>query len=439
MSLLFSKLREISVFLYTLVFLLIFNLYFNLNYSWYGVSLILRVYIFLLSFYLIFIFASIDIDELKNDYSNKFGKKGNLLLFIETRIIPFLLIYLITIVFTLIDEIRAVDWPWDPFLRSLNGRYSNNMIYPWLLLVIFRLKKKSVITIPLFISLLVIYGISDKLIYSLVDYGIVISGIKFFKIFIFMFFIIYEFINTIPKRVIISLIITVFISIMNVSIFSAVFKYSEKQSFQKKEAGYVLLRMGYTYPLEELTDLALKSKSHGSLEKLFSLSKQYKIELNYSKNEWENLLFSGSAKKADIISGYIINKNFDFSYEKIISFAEQKTKDVENSPENAKNFILLSARYITGHENDLLDRIKKSNKKFKLWGMQVLAENKSIEAIPLLIAYTTEIDETIADGAYDALKTITEMDPAAAFDKNINDPDIIEIFKKYFLKYSQKQ
>ena len=438
MRLLFSKLREISVFLYTLIFLLIFNLYFNLNYSWYGVSLILRVYIFLLSFYLIFIFASIDIDELKNDYLNKYGKKRNILLFIETRVIPFLLIFLITVIFTFIDEIRAVDWPWDPFLKLLNGRYSNNLIYPWLLLVILRLKKKPIITIPLFISLLLIYGSGDKIIYSLIDYSIIISGIKFLKILIFMFFIVFEFINTIPKSAIISLIITICISITNVSIFSTIFKYSEEKSYQKKETGYILLRMGYTYPLEKLTDIVIKLKNYGLLKNLLSLSEKNDIKLKYSKDEWEQLLFSGSVEKADIISGYIINKNIDLQYEKIISFAELKSKDKQNSPENAKNFILLTSQYLSGHEKNLLNRIKSSNKKFKLWGMQVLAENKSIEAIPLLIVYTTDIDETIAEGAYNALKSITEMDPAAAFDKSKNDPDIIEIFKKYYLKYSQK-
>ena len=436
MTLLFSKLREISVFIYTLILLLIFNLYFNLNYSWYGVSLILRVYLFVLSFYLIFIFASLDILELKNQYREKFGGKGYLILFLETRIAPFLLIYLFLILFTIIDYIRIQDWPWNPVLSLLNGRYSNTIIYSWLLLIILRLKKKLSITIPLFISILFIYGALDKVIYSVLDSGIAISGIKFFKILIFLFFLIIEFFNNIPKCTIISLILTLCIFFSNVSIFSVIFKYSEAQSFQSKESGLYLLRMGYTYPLGKLTNLVFKSKDYDLLGKLLSISDRYNIEIKYSKNEWDHLLFSGSVENADVISGYILNKNFDFSYEKIISFAEQQSKNELSSLENATNFILLSSRYFIGHENDFLDRIKKANKKFKLWGMRILAENKSIESIPLLITFTTDIDETIANNSYNALKIITAMDPAATLDKNKNDPDIIEIFKKYYLKYS---
>jgi hypothetical protein len=433
-----SKLKEISVFIYTLIFLLIFNLYFNLNYNWYGVSLILRVYIFVFSIYLVFIFTSVDLTPLKIDYANKFGKKGNYLLFFEIRILPFLLIYLITVIFTFIDQIRTANWPWDPVLSLLNGRYSNNLIYSWMILIILKLKKKPSITIPLFIGLLLVYGALDKVIYSIIDSGAAISGIKLLKIIIFLFFILAEFIDNIIKRIVFSLIASSLIFISVVSSFTLIFKNSES-SFQNRESGLYLLRMGYTFPLGKLTNSALKSKHYDILEKLFTLSNRYNIEIKYSKKEWEQFLFSGPVEKADIVSGYILNKNLSFTYEKIISYAEQQAKDELSDLENAENFIQLSSPYFIGHEKEFLERMKKSNKKFKLWGMHILEENKSIESMPLLISFTTNIDETIADTAYNTLKIITAMDPVIALDKDKKDPDTIEIFKKYYLKYSHNR
>ena len=136
---------------------------------------------------------------------------------------------------------------------------------------------------------------------------------------------------------------------------------------------------------------------------------------------------AGKAREIDV----------NFTYENIISYAEQKSKVQNENLENANNFIKLSAKYYNGNEKDLFKRLKDSNKTFKLWGISILAENKSIESIPLLLDFIIDIDAELADRAYNALKTITGMDPGAALDKRINDPDIIAIFKEYYLMHSQ--
>jgi hypothetical protein len=430
-----SKLRELSVFIYTLIFLLIFNLYFNLNYSWYGVSLILRVYIFVFSIYLVFNFTSVDIARLKFDYANKFGRKGKFILFFEIRIFPFLLIYFITFIFTFIDQIRAFNWPWDPVLSLLNGRYSNNVIYSWMMLITLKLKKKPRIAIPLFIGLLLIYGAMDKVIYSIIENGILISGIKLLKIIIFLFFLFAEFIDNITRKIFITLTASLLIYFSIAGSFLLIYKNSG-DSFQGRESGLYLLRMGYPFTFEKLADMALKSKNYDLIGRLSTFSNLYNIEIQYSKNEWEQLLFYGSVENADIVAGYILNKNYNFSFEQLISYAEQQSKEESGNLENARNYLHLSSPYFPGHEKDFFKRMKNANNKFKLWGMRILEENKSIESIPLLISFITSIDEKIANSAYNTLKIITAMDPVIALDKGKNDPDTIEIFKKYYLKYS---
>jgi len=56
----------------------------------------------------------------------------------------------------------------------------------------------------------------------------------------------------------------------------------------------------------------------------------------------------------------------------------------------------------------------------------------------LLLTFVVDMDETISDSDYNALKIITEMDPASVLDKGKNDPETIAIFKKYYMKYSKK-
>lgn len=434
MTLLISKFREISVFIYVLLFLLIFNLIFNRIYNWSGVSLIVRIYLLVLSFYLIFIFASIDINNFRTEYFNKFGKVGIFILFLETRIVPFAFIYLITVLFTLIDQIRVVNWPWQPILSLLNGRYSNNILYAWLLLIILKLKKKPGITILLFISIFTIYGILDKFIGSLMDGGLEISALKLLKIVIFLFFLFSEFFYDLSKRIVVSSLLSVVIFFSIMSTFALVHKYSDINSFQRKEAGLLLIRMGFTYPLDNLKDEIVKSSDHILLNNVLSLSEGNGIEINYSNEEWEKLLFSGSVDMADIISGYIMNKDIKISYEKIVYYAEQKSKNELSELPNKEKFIKLSSKYILKNEKDFLERIIKTNKTFKLWGMRILTENKSIESITLLLNMLTDIDEAISDMAYNSLKNITGIDPAASLDKKKNDPDTIAIFKKYYLE-----
>lgn len=435
MTLLISKFREISVFIYVLLFLLIFNLIFNRFYNWSGVSLIVRIYLLVLSFYLIFIFASIDINNYRTEYFNKFGKLGNFILFLEIRIVPFAFIYLITVLFTLIDQIRVVNWPWQPVLSLLNGRYSNNILYAWLLLIILKLKKKPGITILLFISIFTVYGISDKIIVTLLDGGLEIAALKTLKIAIFLFFLFSEYFYDLSKRIAVSSMLSVAIFFFIVSTFALVHKYSDFNSFQRKEAGLLLIRMGFTYPLDNLKDEIVKSPDHILFSNVLSLSEGNGIEINYSNEEWEKLLFSGSVDMADIISGYILNKDIKISYEKIIYYAEQKSKNEVSELPNKDKFIKLSSKYILKNEKDFFERTIKANKIFKLWGMRILTENKSTESIPLLLNMLTDIDEAISDMAYNSLKNITGIDPAASLDKKKNDPDTIAIFKKYYLKH----
>jgi hypothetical protein len=440
MPLLFSKLKEISVFIYTLILLLIFNLYFNLNFNWPGISSIVRIYTIIFSFYLIYIFASLDLSSLKEDYISKFGRKGKILLFIEIRVMPFLIIYLITILFTLIAEIKNLERPLIQLLSLLNGRHSNNIIYSWLLLIILRIKKSPGITIPLWISIFIIYGVLDWWLFSTINSGIIISFIKIIKIIIFLLLLLSEFFDDKKKCVISSLITGIIFFIISVGSFFSIFKFSDRISVHSKEAGLILLKMGITYPLDQLKQTALDATDTKLLNDLLLLSDESgNKQITYTNKQWEHLLFSGSANTADNISRYLLNQKINLSYERIMAYAESKSKEESGNLYQLNNFVKLAARCSAGHEKDLLYRLKKYDKNRRLLAIRILSENKTIESIPVLLIYLTDIDDKLANRAYDALKNIADMDPAAVLEKRRNDPDIIALLKEYYFKYSKNR
>jgi hypothetical protein len=327
MSILIAQIRKISTFVYILIFLLVFNLFFNLNYKWDGISFIVRSYLFVFSFYLIFNCADVKINSLKENYIGRFGKKGELLLFIEARVLPFLFIYLITTIFTLIDYIQFSHWPYKPLLALLDGRYSNILIYSLFLLMILKIKRGPNITIPLFLIVSVLYFFIDKFMYSFSGSGFIISLYKISKFILFIFFLLYEFFYSGRRLVMIvlsSISLGFVLYLLIFSIFVGVFRHSRGTSYYKQRAGMVLLKLGFSFPLNELKDFVLETYDVGFFKKLLNYSIRYDISLEYDDHEWEKLLFSSSLKMTDMISGYILYKNIELSYEKIIDYAKIK-------------------------------------------------------------------------------------------------------------------
>ncbi len=438
MSILIEQIRKISTFVYILIFLLIFNLFFNLNYKWDGISFIVRSYLFVFSFYLIFNCADIKINSLKESYIERFGKKGELLLFLEARVLPFLFIYLITIIFTLIDYIQVSHWPDKPLLALLDGRYSNTLIYSLFLLLILKIKRGPNITIPLFLIVSVLYFFIDKFMYSFSGSGLIISLFKISKFILFIFFLLYEFFYYSWKRLVLIVLSSIGLGFvlyfLIFSIFVGVFRHSRGTSYHKQRAGMLLLKLGFSFPLNELKDSVLETYDVRLFKKLLKYSIRYDLSLEYDDHEWEKLLFSRSLKMTDMISGYILYKNIDLSYERIIDYAERESLRANTELPEASNFIKIASRYIGDHQTDFVARIKRQNKTFKLWGMAVLGEQKKIESIPLLLEYLTDIDSNISEGAYLALRNITGLDPKEEMDKRIIDPQVYIIFRDFYIQ-----
>ncbi|MGV7929484.1 MAG: hypothetical protein AB2L13_11365 [Spirochaetota bacterium] len=441
MSLLSSRLRSIAVFIYVLLFLLALNLYFNMNYSWEGISLIVRIYIFIFSFYLVFTFSSINIDLFENMYRERFGPPGEQILFLEARVAPLLLLYFIIIIFTLIAGVNRPDWPWAPVIEVLNGRYSNLVVYSLFLLFVLKLRRDPFVTIPLFLGMCVFYFYLDMAVDSFATGGAIVHVLMIGKFIIFFFFLFVEFFaRRNPLKLLgTAIVVSLFAYLLSLGAYRLIFVSSPDLSYQKRESGLQLLRLGFTSPLADLKTQVMRNPDREFFRTLLLFAREYRVDMEFSEKEWESLLFSGSAEMADLISEHVMNRNLPLSYERLIAFALEKSGRSDSGLQNATSFTRIAARYIPGNEPDFKSRIRSSGKEFARWGLAALGELADVENVPFLVEYLANTDFALAEIAYTSLQKITRLDPRANLNRRINDPEVMAVFRDYYLQNRKAQ
>ncbi|MCU0844136.1 MAG: hypothetical protein MUC76_04340 [Spirochaetes bacterium] len=436
MSLLSTRLRNIAVFIYVLLFLLALNLYFNMNYSWEGITLIVRIYIYIFSFYLVFTFSSINIDLFENMYRERFGPSGEQILFLEARVVPLLIIYLVIIVFTLIAGVHRPEWPWAPVIEVLNGRYSNLVVYSLFLLFVLKLRRDPFVTIPLFLGMCVIYFYLDMAVDSFAMGGAIFHILMIGKFIIFFFFLFVEFFarRNPLKLLATAVVISVAAYLLSLAAYRIIFVTSQDLSYQKRESGLQLLRLGFTSPLADLKKQVMQNPDQEFFRTLLLFAREYRVDMDFSEEEWESLLFSGSAGMADLISEHVMNRNLQLSYDRLLAFALEKSGRDESGLQNATSFSRFAARYIRGNETDFKLKIRNSGKDFARWGLAALGEIPGVENVPFLVEYLANTDSALAEIAYTSLQKITRLDPRGNLNRRINDPEVMAAFKVYYLQ-----
>ncbi|RPI95672.1 MAG: hypothetical protein EHM32_05210, partial [Spirochaetales bacterium] len=327
MSLLSTRLRNIAVFIYVLLFLLALNLYFNMNYSWEGITLIVRIYIYIFSFYLVFTFSSINIDLFENMYRERFGPPGEQILFLEARVVPLLIIYLVIIVFTLIAGVHRPEWPWAPRNRGAKRALFNLVVYSLFLLFVLKLRRDPFVTIPLFLGMCVVYFYLDMAVDSLAMGGAIFHILMIGKFIIFFFFLFVEFFarRNPLKLLATAVVISVAAYLLSLAAYRIIFVTSQDLSYQKRESGLQLLRLGFTSPLADLKKQVVQNPDQEFFRTLLLFAREYRVDMDFSEEEWESLLFSGSAGMADLISEHVMNRNLQLSYERLLAFALEKS------------------------------------------------------------------------------------------------------------------
>jgi hypothetical protein len=441
-----DQLKKITTFVYILILLFIINIISVLKIKWDVIPIIVNVYLYVFSFYLIFNFSMVDIPPLKEEYRRIYPRIGILLLFVKTRVVPFVIIYSTTVVYTLINFLDKEHWPWSPILELLDGRFSQTMFYSLILLIILKFNRRPKITLLLFVAGAALYFLIYQVVFLFSPSGAIMSGLKFFQITLLLVMIIFEFVTErfiFDKKKILKSIGTgavmgllMYLSFAGTLVWT--YKFEHFASFQQARAGQILMRMGYSFPLDNFKSIVTETSDPYLLYDLIYYSRAYGRPINISPTEWENLILSGSMEVANIISFYLQTLNITVSYPQIISYAERQSIDSGEILMNGTFYIRYASRYCGENIQDMIARYAKGNRYFKIWLIRVTAESKCISSIPFLITLLTDINPLLAQEAYSSLSKICDMDPAKAPDMRINSPSVIIKFNEYYQRSRTK-
>ena len=429
-------LKKIFPFLAILALLLGLSAVFNTFFRWDGIFVILRVYLYSMSFLLIYNAHSSQKSDFLETYQKNIGAKSGYLIYsFESKILPYAIIYIFVILFGLVSFVDVSSNFNIALLKFFEGKYTNLMMYCLFLSLLLRFQNSFIQAAAIFIISLISFFWADYWFQKNVDEGIHYSVYKFIKLNVFFFFVLWDSTSRRMKLIkYVSSAIAVSVLVFGGSILflKTTFNYSSDIP-AKKEAGNILVRMGYSAPLNFLAYNAYSQKNNEDLIKLNRFFVAYNKTYPFSNEEWNTIIFYGSMQSAEN-AAYLINRwNKKINYKELVDFAFKASSGKSSILEGLNEYTVLTSRMITGNESYLMDKISESGKSFTVWGIQVLGLSKSKESILFLVKYLTNIDKSVSTVAYSALKNITGKDPARESNKNINSAEVIKEFKDIYL------
>jgi hypothetical protein len=256
------------------------------------------------------------------------------------------------------------------------------------------------------------------------------------KFVIFLFFLFVEFFarRNPLKLFATAVVVSMAAYLLSLGAYRLIFATSPALSYQKRESGLELLRLGFTSPLADLKKQVMQNPDEEFFRTILLFAREYRVDMEFSEEEWEGLLFSGSVEMADLISERVLNRNLRLSYERLVAFALEKSGHSDSGLQNAASFTRIVARYIPGNETDFKLKIRNSGREFSRWGLLVLGELADVQNVPFLVEYLASTDSALAEIAYTSLQKITGLDPRSSLNRRINDPEVMTAFAEYHLQ-----
>ena len=440
MNIIKEQFAKLNHFMIILIPLFAVNAVFNLRYEWGGISTIARVYIMVLSFYMVFIFSQINVDLYRADYTSRYGWKGKYYLFGALRLFPFLFIYLLTVIFVLINYLDSSNWPTEPIYRLLDGRFSNTVIYPLILFIILSLQKRPGISIPLFIIFSVLYYATDQILYTLFEPGLAINVIKFVKYFLFTFALVYEYSKSkwkLFQSIMLSFITGLFLYTVITSFIAVSFYISSPKSHTCFITGNILLKSGFTYPLKKLSENIIQSRSTRNTSIFFEYLKEYKKESDFTDQEWEQLIQNNKIGEIAYIFEHLNRKKMKLNFEMLKNYLMTQLLTIPGNTVNLHEFTRYLGLYYNDYKNDFYEMYKSGNEPVKLIILESLGYTDDVYAVNFLTDKLTSVERLRSEAAYDSLKKITGKDPASVLKTEKYDLDVVLFFRDYASKMKE--
>ncbi len=435
-----NQIKKITTFIYILILLYVVNVIFVIKYKWDVIPIIVNVYLYVFSFYLVFNFSMIDIAPLKDEYRNLYRRFGILILFVKTRVFPFVIVYATTVIYTLINYLDKENWPWNPILELMDGRFINTVFYSLILLLILKFNRRPKITLFLFIGGAAVYFLIYQLVFYFTPSGAVMSALKIFQITIGLMLVIYEFITDkividtakIRKAVITGVLTGLLFYASIVATLAMMYRFASFASYPQARSGQILMRLGYSFPLDNFKSIVTETSNPFYLYDYIYYSRAYHRPVSITPTEWENFMLSGSMEVSNIIAFYIKYLGITIPYQQMISYAERRSVDSGEALINSTFYSQYAAQYCEENIADMVERYGKGNRYFKIWTIRVAAESKSLSSVPFLVSILTDINPVFSQEAYLSLTKVTGLDPAKDLDDRVNSPRVIAAFMQFY-------
>ncbi|HEY1405706.1 MAG TPA: hypothetical protein VF857_03770 [Spirochaetota bacterium] len=320
-------------------------------------------------------------------------------------------------------------------MRLVGGRYSNLLIYSILLNFILNIRRRPIYAIPVFVVLSFVYFFGDKMMYENFPAGPVTSVYKGLKFFLFFYIFLYDYSGTIRGMVrasVRSVVGAVLLYGAIVGIYSASYHLS-RGYFLRKETGLALAKLGYPFALPDLQKQMVERNDVSMLSDLFRYGEYYHMIPDYPDEVWYTMLFSQKSGRADDVAKYMLMLGKKVPYDLLVSYVSERSANKDTGIIDAENFMTLSALSMDGSEGELMKKMELSGKTFTVWGIRVLGEQGKMDSVPFLLRYLGNVDESISQESYLALRSITGIDPAQEKRIAINNPEVFYLFKKFYL------
>ena len=404
----------------------------NFSFQWEWVSFIVRIYLFIISFNIVYIFSK---DKIISNSVDRYSFRE----FFWQRVAPLLLIYLLTIIFTFVDYSVSENFISKATVDLFNGRYSNIIIYSVMLWWILETDKRPRFAVPLFLFMSVIYFAFDKLYYNLVPQYIGTAEIKIAKFAIISFVLHWEFYRgkySLKKIFRCSAVATVGISVTVFSIVYGIFYFSAKTSPAHLYSSDMLMGLGVDSVLDSYSQSILLNKDSNTYYKdILYYSEKYDYALSYSINQYSKIYNSVFNEDISFISTYLYSHGIVINKEFVIkSFGKRiDDKTSEDIVNISDSYIYIGSLF--KHSEKELAKMSRSTWGFKnLWILDVVATLEKKKSVPILIDRLFSYNLRQTYYSYNLLSKILGVDPARELKLPKNSLEVLDIFKSKFSK-----
>ncbi|HRX15415.1 MAG TPA: hypothetical protein P5123_03800 [Spirochaetota bacterium] len=430
-------LRVMAPYIFLLFFLIAINFGFNIYSSWGGVNLVVKLYIYTFAFFLVYTISISLPPELRSAYS-RYGLLTKFIYVLESRIFPFALIYIVTAIYSVVENMGSQYWPYDSFAGIFDDAISNLVIYSVVLMYVLKIKKRPYVTVPVYLFLIYLYYMINQRFYQNFYAGNAMVAFKILKAAL-LFFLMTWSTKLKASRFFLNLCFSLLLAIALNALIIGIYKLSYNNVSNrvlKNSIALKLTKFGRPSALSPLMKDVLDKKDITLLDQIYPYVKYYGKNFDISEIQWREFLFHDDVSFANRVASYMLKEGVSAHPAEIIDFVKKNIKQDPDSIRNSEFLIRLTAVCLNeyGSNKELVEAMHMSDDVFLIWAIKVMGETGDCHLISEIVVYLNHIDSDISDAAYNALKLLTGIDPYAQSQIPYNSVRSLKLFNDYLHK-----